>query len=336
MTLLTDHQYIDRETRRVITERLIADALIQNLYSRAREYAPFLFKALTSRRMSALLGYLNFDSPMMDGSSHSAARLRAMGIDPAECLDPPERLDTARKIFERKICYWKCRPMPLVGDRVVSPADARLIVGSFDFQDTLFLKEKFFSYRELIGGDKHQWIDAFQGGDFALLRLTPDKYHYNHTPVAGKVKDSYEISGRYHSCNPGAVVAMVTPFSLNRRVVTIIDTDVQGGTGVGLVAMIEVVALMIGDIVQCYCPAKYDAPQAVQQGMFLERGCPKSLYRPGSSVDLLIFQKKRVRFSEDILTNMKRQDVSSRYTLNFQSPLVETDVKVRSEIARRL
>jgi phosphatidylserine decarboxylase len=44
---------------------------------------------------------------------------------------------------------------------------------------------------------------------------------------------------------------MVRPYSKNKRVVTIIDTDVEGGTGIGLVAMIEVVALMIGDIVQC-------------------------------------------------------------------------------------
>ena len=30
------------------------------------------------------------------------------------------------------------------------------------------------------------------------------------------------------------------------------DTDIPGGSHVGFVAMIEVVALMIGDIVQCY------------------------------------------------------------------------------------
>ena len=57
------HQYIDRETARVATEQLIADPLINRLYSHARENAPLLFKAATSRRMSAILGYLNFDMP---------------------------------------------------------------------------------------------------------------------------------------------------------------------------------------------------------------------------------------------------------------------------------
>ena len=329
------HQYIDRRTRQVTTETLIADPLIRNLYTRARESAPLLFKAATSRRMSAVLGYLNFDAPLKQPAGRTAARLQAMGVDPSECLDPPRALDTPRKIFERKIRYWDCRPMPVDAGCAVSPADARVIVGSFDRCSTLFLKEKFFSFNELIGKDKAQWARAFAGGDFALFRLTPDKYHYNHVPVSGVVRDIYEIAGRYHSCNPGAVVAEVTPFSKNRRVVTIIDTEIPGGSGVGLVAMIEIVAMMIGDIVQCYSTRAYDSPQPVAPGLFLERGCPKSLYRPGSSVDVVIFQKNRVTFSADILDNMARQDVTSRYIQHFQLPLVETDVTVRSEIALR-
>ncbi len=330
------HQYIDRETSHVATEHLIADPLINRLYSKAREDAPALFKAATSSRMSAILGFLNFDIPLIGRHRGGADRIRAMGIDPAECLDRPENLNTARKLFERKIRYRKYRPMPQEADRIVSPADARMIVGSFDCQNALFLKEKFFSFDELIGKDKNHWATAFDGGAFALFRLTPDKYHFNHVPVSGRVKEIYTIDGRCHSCNPGAVVSMVTPFSKNRRVVTIIDTNVFGGTGIGLVAMIEIVAMMIGDIVQCYSTHGYDAPLDLSPGMFLERGCPKSLYRPGSSVDVLIFQRDRVAFSADILANMRRRDVTSRYTLHFRSPLVETDLKVRSEIARKV
>ena len=118
--------------------------------------------------------------------------------------------------------------MPPEADRIVSPADARMIVGSFDRHDALFLKEKFFSFNEFIGEDKKEWAEAFEDGEFTLLRLTPDTYHYNHVPVSGRVKEIYTIDGRCHSCNPGAAVCMVTPFSKNRRVVTVIDTDVSG------------------------------------------------------------------------------------------------------------
>ncbi|BBO78388.1 hypothetical protein DSCW_58050 [Desulfosarcina widdelii] len=329
------HQYVDRDSARVVTERLIADSLINQLYARSREDSSLLFKAVTSLRMSAVLGFLNFDLPLPGRQRGIRSRIRAMGIDVDECLAEPESLNTPRKLFERQIRYWQCRPMPTAVDRIVSPADARMIAGSFDRHSSLFLKEKFFSFPELLGEDKPQWLRTFDGGDFAIFRLTPDKYHYNHLPVSGQVADIYEISGRCHSCNPGAVVSQVTPYSKNRRVVTIIDTDVPGGTGVGLVAMIEIVAMMIGDIVQCYSTRGYDDPLDIGTGMFLERGCPKSLYRPGSSVDVLIFQPHRVVFSEDILANMRRQDVTSRFTRHFRSPLVETDVRVRSEVGKK-
>ena len=65
---------------------------------------------------------------------------------------------------------------------------------------------KFFTFEELLSRDKGEWLRAFEGGDFAVFRLTPEKYHYNHTPVAGRVVDFYAIDGAYHSCNPGAVM----------------------------------------------------------------------------------------------------------------------------------
>lgn len=334
MIPLPIHQYIQRDTGRVVTEQLFSDRLIHLLYGHAREHAAGLFRKLTSRRANDCCALWQFDLPSRRSPAAVRRLIRDLDIAVAECLDPAA-LTTARDLFERRIRFWQCRPMAPDADHVVSPADARMLAGSFESGTPLFLKEKFFDYEDLLGGDKTAWREAFQDGQYALFRLTPEKYHYNHLPVSGRVVDIYEIQGAYHSCNPGAVVRMVTPYSKNRRVVTIIDTTVPGGTGIGLVAMVEVVALMIGDIVQCYSRHRYDDPLDIAPGMFVERGCPKSLYRPGSSVDVLIFQPGRMVFSADILANMRRRDVVSRYTLHFQSPLVETDVKVRSEIGRR-
>jgi phosphatidylserine decarboxylase len=131
------------------------------------------------------------------------------------------------------------------------------------------------------------------------------------------------------------VVATATPYSKNKRVVTIIDTDVRDGTGVGLVAMVEIVALMIGEIVQRYSSRRYERPQPIERGQTVRRGQPKSLFRPGSSVDVLFFQKERILFDKDLIRNGLRADVESRYTMGFQRPMVETDVQVRSSIAGR-
>ena len=154
--------------------------------------------------------------------------------------------------------------------------------------------------------------------------------------INGSIQPTLDtLSGRYHSCNPGPVVVAATPYSKNKRVVTIIDTEVPGGSRVGYVAMIEVVALMIGQIDQCYSPVAYDNPTLMQIGMMMEKGCPKSLYRPGSSTDVLLFEPGRVCFSEDLVRNRFRSGVQSRFSQGFGRPLVETDVKVRSTIGRR-
>jgi phosphatidylserine decarboxylase len=217
---------------------------------------------------------------------------------------------------------------------VVSPCDSKVVVGSFASSSLLFLKGKFFDFIELLGPKKSVWHSVLAEGSFAVFRLTPEKYHYNHAPVSGRVTDFYEIGGSYHSCNPHAVVDVITPLSKNKRVVTIIDTDVMGGSRVGFLAMIEVVALGIGEIVQCYSREEYRKPEPVHVGMLLEKGAPKSLFRPGSSTVVLIFQKNRVRFSGDILANMYR-NARSVYSIGFGKPLVETEVHVRSEIAVR-
>ena len=330
---LAPHQFVRRGCGSVVTEELFGDRVVGLLYSEARERAPALFRALTGRRMSSLLAWANFDLPLAPSLLGNRRFLERTGVDLGECVDPPESFVTPRQIFERRIRYWDCRPMPEDPRVAVSPADARVVVGSLHEQSSLWLKGKFFDYEELLGADRWQWLDAFAGGDFAILRLTPEKYHYNHSPVSGRVVDCYAVGGGYHSCNPAAVVEVVTPYSKNKRYVTVIDTDVEGGTGVGLVAMIEVVALMIGEIVQCASRERYDDPRPVEPGMFLERGAPKSLYRPGSSTDIVIFQRGRVRFAADLTRNLAAGGASSRFAHAFGRPLVETEVAVRSPLA---
>ena len=331
---ITVHQYFERETNRVRTERLYGDRFIRFLYCRLREQAPAVFKAVTRQRMSDFLAFLNFELFLSGRLSGNGRFLQACGLDLRECHDHPASLDTPKKIFERKIRYWQCRPMPDDDRVVVSPADARVLPGSLSECSGLFVKGKFFDCEELLGLQNDVWHRVFRGGDFVVCRLTPEKYHYNHAPVSGTVVDFYTVDGIYHSCNPHAVIALVTPFSKNKRVVTVIDTDVPGGTGVGIVAMIEVVALMIGGITQCYSETEYRDPILIRKGMFLRRGCPKSLYLPGSSTDILLFQKDRILFCDDLISNLRRGDIRSRFSWAFGQPLAETDVNVRSLIAR--
>ena len=326
------HQYLQRDTRAVITEELFGDRIVRFLYSRVRERAPRLFELALGHRISSLLGFMNFDLPLAPVLLGNRRFLARCGVDLSECCEPPEYFTTPRRIFERRIDYKRCRPMP-DDDAVLCPADARLLLGSLATESAILIKDKFFSYPQLLSFDKVDWHQVFAGGDFAIFRLTPDKYHYNHLPVSGKVVDFYHIDGLHHSCHPEAVMAVATPYSSNERVVTIIDSDVPGGSGVGLVAMIEVTALMIGGVEQCYSEEGYADPRPIKQGMFLRRGYPKSRYRPGSSTDILLFEPRRIRFAPDLLQARQSPGVRSLYALDGASGLTEIDVQVRSLLA---
>lgn len=328
------HQYIIRETGEIVTENLIGDRSIQLLYSNIREHAPAMFRALTSKQMSGFLGMMHFDLQRTFAQNRKHQLLHKMHINLEECVATADELNTPRKIFERQIRYWDVRPMDTAPEAVVSSADAKVLLGSLTETPDLFIKEKFFSVDELLGSPS--WYQYFKDADFAVFRLTPDKYHYNHVPVRGKVLDHYTLSGGYHSCNPQAIISVASLYTKNRRTVTILDTDIPGGANIGKVAMIELVALMIGDLVQCYSEYRYDNSQPVAKGMILEKGAPKSLYRPGSSTDILLFESGRIQFSEDLLANSRRTDVASRFSSGFKQPLVETDIKVRSTIAAAL
>ena len=330
--MLPDHQYIERHSGRVVTEHLLADRWINFLYTDVREKAPTLFKAVTSNRATSLLGSMYFDGLKGKNPRKTYELMHAWRVDVSELLAEPQELDTPFKLFTRQIRYWECRPMEKDSRSVLSPAESRILLGSFAGDSLLYIKSKFFDFNELIGDAKTRWLKAFADGDFAIFRLTPEKYHYVHTPACGHVVDFYEIDGAYNSCNPTAAVNLAGIFSKNKRVVTIIDTDAAGGTGVGLVAHIEIVALMVGDIKQCYSQEHYQDPRPIQSGMKLEKGLPKSLFQPGSSTVVLIFQRDRVRFADDLIENQTNLRASSRFAHGLGRSLVETDLLVRETI----
>ena len=330
---MSKHCYIQRDTGGIVQERLRADLVVEFLYSRARERSPALFRMLTGARASSLIGFLYFDAPV---SSRILGRrfVDSRRIDLSECVQPARSLDTARKLFERRIRYWECRPMRDAVSDVVAPADSRALLGSLAATSQLFVKGKFFTDTELFGASQ-SWVPAFRDADFVIFRLTPEKYHYTHTSVAGVLRDRYDVDGGHHSCNPWAVVGLMTPFSKNRRKVSILDTDVAGGTGVGLVAQIEVVALGVGALQECYSRTGYEDPKPPRIGQFLKKGVPLSLFRPGSSTVILLLQKGRVQFCGDLIRNRLNSMVSSRFSWWSGRPIVETDVQVRSTIASR-
>jgi phosphatidylserine decarboxylase len=326
------HQYWDRKARKYIDEQFLGDRAVRFLYGRLRENFPILFRVLTSKRIVDWLSFLIYDVPVIQRKSLKEGLFSLPGVDWSECLEGPKKIKRVRDFFERKIRYWETRPMCEAPGVIVSPCDARLLLGDLVPDSLLFLKEKIFSFPELLDGTTQRWSPYFQRGSYAIFRLTPEKYHFNHLPVSGRIADYYSLEGNYHSCHPSAVVALVTPYSKNKRSVTVIDTDVENGTRCGLVAMVEVAALLVGDILQCYSEREYEDPQDMTIGLFVKKGQPKSLFRPGSSTTVLFFEEKRVRFCPDLIRSRYLSEGKSLFSDGFNQPLMEIDVQVRSPI----
>jgi phosphatidylserine decarboxylase len=329
----TAHQYIDRADGQVLNEILLSDRHVRWLYSDLRESAPRVFRWLThSSRVNALLANINFDKPFLHSGGRLSELLSRAQIDLSELAESLPAHPSWREVFGRKIRYWDLRLLPPDPRAICSPCDAKLLIGTLTPNTTLSIKGKFFDLDDLLG-ENGNWRQQFVDGSWALFRLTPEQYHFNHCPVTGLVEDFYEMGSAYHSCNPTASIELVTPLSKNRRAITIINTNCLGGTQIGRVAMIEVSALLIGKIRQAYSSQKYGIPSPVQAGLFLKRGAVKSEFMPGSSSVVLLFESNRIRFDEDLMRNQCRGDVQSRFSNGFEQNMVETKVSVRSQIA---
>ena len=325
------HCYIERKNNSVVEERLFADRLIKKIYSENREKSSYILNQATKKWVTDLLGFIKYDIPLPAFRINKI--IKELNVNLNECIDSPSAFKTVRDIFERKIDFKNFRYMDNDYRAIVSPCDAKVLIGSLSETSIFYIKNKFFCFEELLQNKNYEKI--FNGGDFAIFRLTPDEYHYNHMPVSGILEDIYQIDGPYHSCNPHVVKVIATPYSKNKRVITIINTDIENGSKIGKVAMIEIAAMMIGEIAQCYSEENYDNPVVPVKGVFLKKGQPKSLYRPGSSTTILLFENDKIDFCKDLITNSKRADIPSRYSLNLKDVKVETRVEVRSTIAYR-
>ena len=193
------------------------------------------------------------------------------------------------------------------------------------------VKQRFVSARELLGREYGASTLHVNAG--LIVRLTPEMYHYVHAPVSGVIKAHYWIEGALHSCNPGALVCFQRPYAMNRRHITIIDTDVKAGSHVGVVALINVAAMMIGRIDDTYSQRGYDDPQSLAIGMHVARGQPLALFRPGSSTSIVLWDGERARHTQYLRRNASRIDVRSRFSDWLLSPWVETALSVRSLVA---
>jgi phosphatidylserine decarboxylase len=343
---MTAHQYIERYRNKPADEILLADQVIAFLYSRRREEPGFLLNALGSGIVTDALAHWQFDRHLAYPKHTIAQTAHRLMIGESETVSGFAHMKTLRELFERQIRYWDVRPLPDSPSTIVSPADGKLLpFAAFD-RDALPIKSKFVRIDELLGG-VNPWQHAHDSASRrrsyceatiaplagVVVRLTPDVYHYTHAPVSGRVLRYQTIEGRFHSCNPTALTRFPGSYAFNRRAITVYDTDVADGSNVGIVVQVDVAAMMIGQIESRYTPYRYVDMRPLSVGDFVQRGAPVSLFRPGSSTSIVIWDGHRAAVSRELLANAQRCDLRSRFSDWLGQPWVETRVAVRQSIS---
>jgi phosphatidylserine decarboxylase precursor len=198
---------------------------------------------------------------------------------------------TFNEFFARKL-KTTARPIDTPGDnsRACSPADARMMV----FQDVTvdtgkWIKGTKFTVENLLGPEGRQYVPKLQGGSMVIARLAPQDYHRWHLPIRGKMGKPIPISGHLYTVNPIAINHAVNVYTENKRVLIPVESE-----EFGFVMLVAVGAIMVGSIVV-----------EPDEGKVKDKGSLNGYFKFGGSTVLVLFEKDRIKFREELLLNSR-------------------------------
>lgn len=178
------------------------------------------------------------------------------------------------------------RPVDADPASLVSPVDGAVVEGGAIHQSRLLqAKGREFSLPQLLGGIPG-W-EAYNGGQFVTIYLSPRDYHRIHTPCQGKVVRFSYIPGDLWTVSPAGVNGVPDLFARNERLISFLQTDF------GEVAVVKVGATVVGKIKVVYHDVTSNLPgaRAMHQQMTgphsLDKGAELGRFELGSTVILL-------------------------------------------------
>ncbi|KAH0584865.1 hypothetical protein H2248_008143 [Termitomyces sp. 'cryptogamus'] len=256
-----------------------------------------LYKGATSRmeggRARKLLKSLSFKQGVKYDSFQSAAEIPAFiefhGLNVEEILDPLDSFKTFNEFFYRKL-KPSARPIESPDDpyRLVSAADCRLMTfATIDDATRLWIKGREFSVPKLLGDAYRDEAERYKDGALVIFRLAPQDYHRFHSPVEGTIGPMSVISGEYYTVNPQAIRSSLDVYGENVRKIVPIDSP-----QFGRVMAVCIGAMMVGSI-----------KTTVQEGEHVRRGQEFGYFAFGGSTIVMLFERDRVVWDEDLLIN---------------------------------
>ena len=146
---------------------------------------------------------------------------RTVGIDLSEVELPLEEYDSIGAFFVRRLKDG-ARAWPDDERTLGSPVDG--VIGRFGTIErgrALQAKGRDYSVAEMLGDDAG--ADAFEGGHFLTIYLSPRHYHRIHAPCGGSIASATHVPGALLPVNAAAVAKVPDLFARNERLICTID-----------------------------------------------------------------------------------------------------------------
>lgn len=280
-------QYFNRHSDLIETEKVYGEGAIRWLYD--SKGGRCLTRALVKAPVSVVYGMLQ----SLPISRHKIApfindfQINMDEFLPEEGQDEYSPYSSFNSFFIRK---FKNGQRNFVQEKGQLAAFAEGRYFGFDRileGQTIPVKGRDLSAQALLKDEK--WNGIFKDGPLLISRLCPVDYHRFHFPDNGKVIDYYRIDGTYHSVNPLALDKKSSIFCDNIREISILETE-----NFGLLAYIEVGAMMVGRIVQSSSMTHFS------------KGDEKGYFLFGGSTVIVLGEKGRWRPSADVLLNTSK------------------------------
>lgn len=198
-------------------------------------------------------------------------------IDLKEMEFPLHRYDSLHHFFTRTL-KQDARIVDKSRNILVSPVDGVVSqYGSIKDVNKLNIKKKDLYILELLGSKIK--ADKYKEGKYVIFYLSPRNYHRIHSPVKGRIKNSWTLGGKSYPVNKFGLKYGVRPLSTNYRKITELETENKD------VAIVKVGALNVNSIHPTYLKKE------------VERGNEIAYFSFGSTVILLV-ENKDLQFSE--------------------------------------
>jgi phosphatidylserine decarboxylase len=218
---------------------------------------------------------------------------RRYGIDLSECPDL-EVYRTFGEFFARPLRPG-LRPVAAGETTVASPVDGTVSEAGIAAGGKL-LQAKGIEYAAAALLADDELARRLEGGAYATLYLSPRDYHRIHFPLGGRILGWRYVPGALWPVNPASVRTVPGLFTVNERLVTVLDTPL------GRCAVVAVGATVVGRVHAFYDPTvphtnqpggaprrrDYETPIPVEKGQEL------GAFEMGSTV-ILLFEAGRIR-----------------------------------------